>query len=189
MLIFSALLFLCCCFSTKAFSWLPREAAEWAITKFEALETNRSNIHFRGHDRRSSAPFISGDGFRHHCPHQCEESNRCRMSPESVKDGECIFVKSDQFEHFAKEIIGRIPGKYIIVSHNGDLSTPDGQNDAPRIGMPKYVTSEILKMEYEKGRLLAHHGQNLWWKNYTFSPRPQYSHCLPIGSPVLNICV
>ena len=29
--------------------------------------------------------------------------------------------------------------KCIVVSHNGDLSSPDGQDDAPRIGMAKHV--------------------------------------------------
>lgn len=103
------------------------------------------------------------------------------MEPEKVKDGECVFVKTDFFEFFVKEITPRIPGKYIIVSHNGDLSAPDGQDDAPRIGMPRYVVSDVLLREYNAGRLLAHHGQNLWWKNNTFSPKPVFTHCLPIG--------
>ncbi len=103
------------------------------------------------------------------------------MDPALVKDGECIFVKTDFFEYFVKEVANRIPGKYIIVSHNGDLSAPDGQDDANRIGMPKYVVSDILANEYKNGRLIAHHGQNLWWKNATARPRPSFSHCLPIG--------
>jgi hypothetical protein len=62
------------------------------------------------------------------------------------------------------------------------LSAPDGQDDMPRIGMPKYVASDMLRKEHEKGRLIAHWGQNLWWKNYSIgTPRPSFSHCLPIG--------
>lgn len=160
--------------------WLPKEAAKWAIQNFEEHEKNRSLIAFRGIDRRVSFPFISGDGFRSLCNHICEDHNRCRMDPAAVKDGECIFVKADFFDFFAKDVTNRIPGRYIIISHNGDLSTPDGQNDAPRIGMPKYVASDILASEYAKGRLIAHHGQNLWWVNKT-EPRPVWAHCLPIG--------
>jgi hypothetical protein len=48
------------------------------------------------------------------------------MDPAAVKDGECIFVKTDFFEFFVKDVVNRIPGRYIIVSHNGDLSAPDG---------------------------------------------------------------
>lgn len=163
-----------------AATWLSREAAEWAINDFERHEAVRGNMTWRGHDRRSSAPFISGDGFRDRCHHICEDANRCRMEPENVKDGECIFVKSDFFDFFAKEVTSRIPGRYIIVSHNGDLSVPDGQNDAPAIRMSKYVTSDILLKEYQNGRLIAHHGQNTWWVNKT-EPRPPFLHCLPIG--------
>ncbi len=160
---------------------IPNHIIETVIKDFEAQEFNRSQIYFRGIDRRPSTPFISGDGFRSFCQHVCEDHNRCRMTPEDVKNGECVFVKSDFFDFFAKHVTPRINASYIIVSHNGDLSAPDGQDDAPRIGMPRYVTSDILKSEYEKGRLIAHHGQNLWWKNHTFESKPSYLHCLPIG--------
>ena len=142
-----------------SFGWMPKEAAEWAVQEFEQQEANRSKISFRGVDRRTSTPFISGDGFRTICNHICEDANRCRMDPAAVKDGECVFVKTDFFEFFVREVTNRIKGRYIIVSHNGDLSAPDGQDDAPRIGMPKYVVSDILAREYQAGRLIAHHGQ------------------------------
>jgi hypothetical protein len=47
--------------------------------------------------------------------------------------------------------------------------------------MPKYITSDILKKEYENGRLLSLHTQNLWWRNISTTPRPNFTHCLPIG--------
>jgi hypothetical protein len=170
--------YICGCIGT----WVSKKVAQWAIDEFENNEKNRSLMQWRGVDRRVSTPFISGDGFRSLCGESCEDHNRCRMDPLKVKDGECVFVKTDFFEFFVKEVANRIPGKYIIVSHNGDLSAPDGQDDMPRIGMPKYVVSDILAREYAAGRLIAHHGQNLWWKNYSFTPRPTFSHCLPIGT-------
>lgn len=163
------------------FSWITRENSLNFIQKFEELEIERKKLAVRGHDRRSSAPFISGDTFRAEISHICEDSNRCRMDPTAVTNGSCIFVKTDMFDFFVKEVSNRIPGSYIIVSHNGDLSSPDGQDDAPRIGMPRFITSDILTKEYNAGRLIAHHGQNLWWKNYSLMSRPAYSHCLPIG--------
>ena len=172
---------LLCVLATHVHCWLPKEAAEWAINDFEEHEKNRSLISYRGADRRTSWPFITGDGLRHMCNHICEDANRCRMDPAAVKDGECVFVKTDFFDFFAKDVTNRIPGRYIIISHNGDLSAPDGQNDAARIGMPRYVASDVLALEHSKGRLIAHHGQNLWWINKTTSPRPSFSHCLPIG--------
>jgi hypothetical protein len=163
-------------------SFLPKKVAEWALKEFEKLEEERQKIAVKGPDRRGSEPFVTGDGLRTYCQHVCEDFNRCRMDPDVVLRGECIFVKTDFFDFFAKEVIPRIRNPYIIVSHNGDLSAPDGQDDAPRIGMSRYVTSDILEREYRSGRLLAHHAQNLWWKNKTIaSPRPEYAHCLPIG--------
>ena len=93
--------------------WLTKDAATWAVTEFEKEEKIRKGITFRGHDRRSAAPFISGDGFRHNCNHICEDHNRCRMDPAAVKDGECVFVKTDFFEFFVKDVVNRIPGKII----------------------------------------------------------------------------
>lgn len=165
------------CLST----WMTKEAAAWAVKEFEEKEVERSTLSWRGTDRRPAFPFISGDGFRSICNHICEDANRCRMDPLAVKDGECVFVKTDFFPFFIRDVVTRIPGRYIIVSHNGDLSAPDGQNDARKIGMPGYVVTDLMHQEYAKGRLIAHHGQNLWWINNTFTPRPVFSHCLPIG--------
>ena len=167
-----------CCLKSQ---WLTKEAAEWAIAEFDRLESVRNQTIPGGGNRLSSSPFITGDGFRSSCEHICDETNTCRMTPEAVKDGDRIFVESDFFDFFVKSVTSRIPGKYIVVSHNGDLSSPDGQDDAPRIGMAKHVTSDILLKEFEGGRLLALHAQNLWWKNCSRSARPLYAHCIPIG--------
>lgn len=167
---------------TASCSLMTKSLAQWAIDQLKANEEVRSKISFRGTDRRASTPFITGDGFRAIANHICEDANRCRMDPAAVKKNDIIFVKTDFFDFFAQSVIPRISAPYIVVSHNGDLSAPDGQDDAPRIGMPRYVASPILEEEYTKGRLLAHHGQNLWWKNSSAGkPRPAFSHCLPIG--------
>lgn len=161
--------------------WLTKEAAETIVAKFTIDEEARSKMQYRGTDLRTTTPFISGNGFRSHCPHICDETNRCRMVPESVKNGSCVFIKSDLFPFFAESVAPRIPGTYISVAHNGDLSTPDGQTDSGG-RLPKYVVSHLLEQEYKAGRLLAHHGQNLWWRNMAIkSPRPAWAHCLPIG--------
>lgn len=169
------------CFQSLG-SLMPKEIAEWAIKEFEEQEKRKAHFNVKGLDRRTSLPFITGDGFRAFCSHICEDHNRCRMTPEDVKDGQAIFVKSDFMEFFANYVTSRINASYIVISHNGDLSAPDGQTDAPRIGMSKYIGSDSLSLEYQKKRLIAHHGQNLWWRNVTIgSPRPESSHCLPIG--------
>lgn len=165
-------------------SWLSKEAAKGIVEEFDLLESKRG-AHGKGVDRRNSYPFITGDGIREHCsPHICEDSNRCRFDPSAVKDGQCVFVKTDLFEMFMLNVAPNIKGKYVLVSHNGDLSAPDGQTDAPRIGMPKYEALPLLQKAYDSGKLLAHHGQNTWWRSYSSdgsSSKPPFVHCLPIG--------
>ena len=39
------------------------------------------------------------------------------------------------FNYFVTDVSKRITNRYILISHNGDLSAPDGQDDAPRIGI------------------------------------------------------
>ena len=176
-----AILISICVERCLALQWIPHDAYTTMLAKFDMLEKQRNDENIRGTDMRPSTPFITGNGFRAISPHICDDMNRCRVSTETIKNGSCIFIKTDLFEMFVINILPNIPGTYRLISHNGDLSAPDGQDDAPRIGMPRYVVSNILAKEYASGKLIAHHGQNLWWKNYTFSSRPEWSHCLPIG--------
>ena len=177
----SIFLFLTCCLELT-FPWLPKEEVVSIIRQFQFLENQRTKLIAGKVDLSSSSPFITGNGFREFCsPNICDEYNKCKLDPTTIKDGACVFVKSDYFNTFVKNIAVKIPGRYVIVSHNGDLSAPDGQDDAPSIRLPVYVTSNILRSEYESGRLIAHHGQNLWWVGNRNTSRPTFLHCLPIG--------
>lgn len=165
-------------------TWLSPEVAREIVMEFEHQEAQRGEAG-RGADRRGAYPFITGDGFRHFCaPHICEDANRCRFDPTAVKDGDCVFVKTDLFEMFMSNVAQSIKAKYVLVSHNGDLSAPDGQTDAPRIGMPRYEALPLLQKSHDDGYLIAHHGQNTWWRKYVTdgaASRPAFVHCLPIG--------
>jgi hypothetical protein len=165
-------------------TWLSPEAARDIVGEFDRHEATRGEAG-RGADRRGAYPFITGDGFRHFCdPHICEDANRCRMDPAAVKDGQCVFVKTDLFEMFMQNVAPNIKAKYVLVSHNGDLSAPDGQTDAPRIGMPRYEALPLLQKAHDDGTLVAHHGQNTWWRGYVKdggASKPSFVHCLPIG--------
>lgn len=162
--------------------WMGEEAIRWAISHFE-----KSESHVKG-NRDWSAPFISGDGFRHHCPHRCDETNMCRMVPERVTNGSCIFIKSDMFALFVHRVMPHISNTFVLVVHNGDLSSPDGQTDAPSIGLPQPHLSHVIKQKYNEGLLLAQYSSNLWWRsvhpgNHSSIIRghPPHLHCLPIG--------
>jgi len=152
------------------------------IDEFQKYEAERGHIPYNIHnDRRNSTPFITGDGFRQMAsPYICDETNRCRFETKKVTPGSCIFVKVDFMPFFGEYGVDQITVPYILITHNGDLSAPDGQNDAG-IGLPVYNTTTKLLSEYNAGRLIAHHGQNLWWVHPKTSSRPTFSHCIPIG--------
>mmetsp|Transcript_102601 Transcript_102601/g.293872 ORF Transcript_102601/g.293872 Transcript_102601/m.293872 type:complete len:300 (+) Transcript_102601:421-1320(+) len=98
---------------------------------------------------------------------------------------------------FAVKVAPRIPGRYTVVVHNGDQSSPDGANEKDEDGatmrhvIRQHKTSHIMEQEWKKGRLIAHHTGNLWWRpaedrstynaTYTRFTRPPFLHCLPIG--------
>lgn len=74
-------------------------------------------------DRRSSAPYITGDGFRNSCDHIIDEEN-IPFSPESVKNGDKVFVKTDMIARFFQNDHPKIQAKYILVTHNSDHPIP-----------------------------------------------------------------
>ena len=173
-------------------SWLSEDAVRYATSQFEKHEAN-NNVSFSG-SREPAFPFISGDGFRHRCGgtnRSCLGGGGCdAFMPELITDGSCIYVDADMWYYFAVKLAPRIPGRYTVVVHNGDQSSPDGANekDADGVVMKHVVrqhkTSHILEQEWKKGRLIAYHTGNLWWRpsedNERFT-RPPFLHCLPIG--------
>ena len=71
----------------------------------------------------SSYPYISGDTFRTIANHIFDERHP-NFVPESVKDREIIFVKTDYIEDFFTNYHPRIPNNYILITHNADHSIP-----------------------------------------------------------------
>ena len=58
------------------YEWFTNEAVQFVVEEFFQLEKNRKVFidPIATRDRRSSAPFITGDAFRSHCaPSLCEE--------------------------------------------------------------------------------------------------------------------
>lgn len=161
---------------------LPKEAAQWAIERFGQLEEaptkSATNTHspIRVSIRRPSHPFITGDGFRESCLPYIWDNDYRHPNFDSVPDGACVFVKNDFFEHFMRNVTPQIPGRYVLISHNGDISAPDGQ-----IKLKRQKASGLVAEEHAKVKLIAHHSVNLWWIDYRTKPRPSYEHCLPLG--------
>ncbi len=71
--------------------------------------------------RISGYPFISGDTFRAIANHIVDETNQ-PFDPQKVKPYDIIFLKTDLVPHFFTNLHPLIPSKYILITHNSDLS-------------------------------------------------------------------
>jgi len=76
-------------------------------------------------NRKSSAPYLSGDTFRSYADFIIDETE-APFSPENVTSGSTVFLKTDYLEYFFKEIHPCIASPYILITHNSDFPIPNG---------------------------------------------------------------
>ena len=143
-------------------------------------------------------PFVSGDAFRYRCEHRCEDGG-CTFAAVDVQAGDCIFIGTTILNARTEDdgmrtmpgfldafnaIRAQITNPYIIVTHNGDLSTPDGdewhQNeDAKAIAQKHWERTDFSSWLRHDRNLLGWFAQNCNWRRDL--PRPPKLHCIPIG--------
>lgn len=70
--------------------------------------------------RPSSAPYLSGDGFRALCRLSYEGSSRSIFQSASANEGELIFVEAWHLEEFLNGPAREIARPFSVISHNGD---------------------------------------------------------------------
>lgn len=136
-------------------------------------------------DRRPAFPFISGDGFRSLCKHRCEEKG-CAFLPDDVKRGDCIFIattnlqtleSTSQFIMDFSEMVDKIRNDFVVITHNGDLSSPDGDD---------WHLNEASDYSAHYSQLLSSPKLRYWfasncnWKDYP-AAKPTKLICIPIG--------
>lgn len=73
--------------------------------------------------RVSSAPYITGDGFRNYADFRFDEM-REHFNPKDVKPGNVIFVKVEFLDEFFNKVHPHIPCRYILLTHNSDPGIP-----------------------------------------------------------------
>lgn len=113
-------------------------------------------------ERRSQAPFISGDAFREYADNVFDELDST-LYPFYVRPGSTVFVKTDMLDLFFKNIHPHINCKYILITHNSDLASPGPYHT--------YLNDE---------KMIAWFGLN-----YDGFPHPKM-HPIPIG--IANFC-
>jgi len=74
--------------------------------------------------RESNYPFISGDVFRDHCDHVCDEASGT-FKANRVRYADTVFVNGNFLYPFIYFIHPHIVHPYILVTHNSDRSIPD----------------------------------------------------------------
>ena len=66
------------------YRWLTVKGAQSILQEIVANEASKQP-QGRGKDRRTSEPFITGDGFRSIAAQICDETNRCRPDLDKLK--------------------------------------------------------------------------------------------------------
>jgi len=85
---------------------------------------HRFIIKYSKDNRPSSYPYISGDSFRKLADHIYTTDNN--FVSENVKYRDVVFVETDKVKFFFSEVHHKINNKYILITHNSDLSV-DGE--------------------------------------------------------------
>ena len=70
--------------------------------------------------RPSSSPFLTGDSLRNLCDHVFDETQS--FKPLEVKENDIVFLKTDLKEIYFNHYHQSIKSKYILVTHNSDIS-------------------------------------------------------------------
>ena len=70
--------------------------------------------------RPSSYPFLTGDSLRNLCDHVFDETQS--FKPLEVKENDIVFLKTDLKEIYFNYYHQSIKSKYILVTHNSDIS-------------------------------------------------------------------
>jgi len=166
-------------------SQLSENISHWLEKDFWKQTHDYDFARFRdcsGRDRRPSYPFVSGDGFRALCKHRCE-CNGCNFQPSDVLHGDCIYISTtnERIEtttqylmDFARIAI-HISHPFSVITHNGDLSTPDGD---------EWHVGESPIYRHNCGHLLKLPLMFRWFASNCNTQSKTYSNkvvCIPIG--------
>jgi len=144
----------------------------------------------QGKLRKGSFPFITGDGFRTFCRKRCEQiiqgKATCNFHAKDVKSGDCIFIATTDllsfrttsaFLHAFSDVRKGIKYPYFVVTHNGDLSSPDGDSWHQNETNPE-EWKETFSAWLDDPLLTRYFASNCNWNT---PKKPDKLSCIPIG--------
>ena len=92
----------------------------WSRVEFK-IESSLLRAAYRASQRKpSSAPYLSGDGFRSLCRFFYENGTDAELDPESVRPGDLVFCDAWKLSDFLRGPALEIRHPFSIISHNGD---------------------------------------------------------------------
>jgi hypothetical protein len=94
--------------------------------------------------RPSSAPYLSGDGFRSLCGHLYEGEKRAGFTASAVRPDALIFCEAWYLEEFFKGPAGEIRVPFSVVSHNGDMNVDKAIIDLAPATMKKLFAQNLV---------------------------------------------
>lgn len=166
---------------------IPSDLISKLQQEFDETSKSAKVEMLNGKDRRPSYPFITGDGFRSACKFRCEdEYDGCSFSPSEVSDGSCIFVattnlktfsSTSKYLHALANIMHEISAEFNVVTHNGDSSTPDG--DDWHVGEGTVWTEQFSHL-LSTPNLKMWLASNCHWKG-SLQSKPTKLVCIPLG--------
>lgn len=139
--------------------------------------------------RRTSYPYITGDAFRSLCSKKCESGGRqeasCNFKAGDVRNGDCIFIATTNlatsqttlaYLHAFDKIRPAITASYLLVTHNGDVSLPDGDSWHPNESHPEDWNSNFSHWLRDKN-LMYWFASNCHW----YEKKNAKVRCIPLG--------
>lgn len=111
-----------------------------------------SAFNLLANNRPDSKPYLSGDTYRSICTFVLDEDSN--FDPISVRQGDTIFVSGETkyLGKFFYEYHPRIKNKYILVTHNSDLSMPGQFKNY--LDDPKLCAWFAINVDYRHPKLI-----------------------------------
>jgi len=110
----------------------------------------------------SSAPYVTGDGFRAMARRRLEQGDR--LDGRRVAAGDIVFVKSDELPRFRDEVLPDIRERFVLVSHNSDWTIDERYVDIadnPKV-VRWFAENAVLRHEKIQALPIGLENRRLW---------------------------
>lgn len=99
------------------------------LIKFSFFTSQQSiscnEINFKNMMKKTDTlPYVTGDTFKLFSHYVYDEFDR-ELDGKSIRNNSIVFVNTDFLNDFVKNVLNKIEAKFILITHNSDLSSPN----------------------------------------------------------------